>query len=104
MVNGKDKTLSKSARIGSLILFCVLLFADDANLTVKDLPSVVFIEFELTVVNKDNGTTKTKPINQEFDPNEWQKKYRPFTQDELKTLKKFKGIRLGQVKIIVQTI
>lgn len=103
--------MSKSARIGSLILFFLLgcLFAADEPVPVlftrDDIPKVVWIEFQLTTINIDNKDIKTVQLYEEFEFKKWEKIYKVLTQKELNTFdKKNKSLKVEPVILYIQIL
>jgi len=104
--------MSKPARIGSLILllilFCSLLRGEEKVEVLverKDLPEVVWIEFQLTVINLDRKEDiKTVQLSQEFNFKLWERIYKVLTQKELNTYKNGKMIKATPVILYIKTI
>lgn len=103
--------MSKSTRIGSLILFFFLgcLSAVDAPIPVlvtrAEIPEIVWIEFQLTTVNIDNKDIKTVQLYQEFEFKKWEKIYKILTQKELNTFdKKAKSLKADPVILYIQIL
>lgn len=68
------------------------------------IPVLVMIEFELTVINKDKGTTETVNLTSVMSVPEWEKMYRPLTPAEIKSYQSRGRITAGKVTIVIMTI
>lgn len=104
--------MPKSTRLGSLIFFLVLFCSflhgeEQVEVLVdrKDLPEVVWIEFQLTVINLDKKEDiKTVQLSQEFNFKMWERIYKVLSQKELNTYKNGKIIKALPVILYIRTI
>ena len=88
-----------------LLLFVTALFSVDELTEAKaKIPDPVFIVFDLTVINKDKGTTETVRIQDRFFIAAWEKAYRPLTLLELKGYPTNGYIKALPVTITIQTL
>ncbi len=91
-----------------LLILSLSLFGLDADKELIEekakITDPVCIIFDLTVVNKDKGTTETVRIQNPYILKEWEKTYRPLTLLEFKTYGQLGYIRALPVIIIIQTL